>query len=136
MAGKISPQDRQTVMDLLRDSLNEEFGRRGIKVSYPETIDKRLVVFPSGVAEAVRIAREGQLSGLLFLTEIRRWSADSRQFVRVWVDFKMIRIDDGALIWQGEIQRAIPTPSSTHLGQAYTDAVGAVVREIFGVVER
>jgi ABC-type Mn2+/Zn2+ transport system permease subunit len=136
MAGKISPQDRQTVMGLLRDSLNEEFGRRGIKVSYPETIDTRLSSFPSSTENAIRVAREGKLSGLLFLTEIRRWSADSRQFVRVSVDFKMVRIDDGALIWEGRIQRAVPTPSSTHLGQAYTDAIGAVVREVFGIVEK
>jgi ABC-type Mn2+/Zn2+ transport system permease subunit len=130
VAGKISAEERQTVMGLMRESLAEEFGQRGMQVSHPETRDKRLVAFPGSVAESVKIARESQLSGLLFLTEIRRWSAE-RQFVRVWVDFKLVRIEDGTLVWERQVQRAVPTPAAGHLGQAYTDAIKEIMRELF-----
>jgi ABC-type Mn2+/Zn2+ transport system permease subunit len=130
IAGKIAPEERHTVMALLRESLAEELGQRGFGVSQPESRDKRLVSFPSGVPEAIKAARESQLSGVLFLTEIRRWSAE-HQFVRVWVDFKLVRIEDGSLVWAREIQRAVPTLSASHLGQAYTDAIKEIMRELF-----
>jgi hypothetical protein len=70
--------------------------------------------------------------GAVFLGDIRRWEADSRQLVRVWVELKMVRASDGALLWEKRIQRAVPTPSATNSGQSSTDAVKAVVAEIFG----
>ena len=84
-----------------------------------------------GEIPAVRLAREGKLSGLIFVGEISRWEADSRQFVRVVADFKLIRTEDGAVLWERRIQRAVPTPSATNLGQAYTDSVKEVVRDLF-----
>jgi hypothetical protein len=97
----------------------------------PEVSDARYSAFPADYASAVRLAREGKLSGLVFVSEILRWEGEAQKFVRAVVDFKLIRIDDGAVIWQRRIQRAVPTLSATHLGQAYIDAVEAVVRELF-----
>jgi len=47
------------------------------------------------------------------------------------VDFKLIEVDDGTVLWERRVQRAIPTPSATNLGQASADAVRAIVRELF-----
>lgn len=131
MAGKISPESRETVMDLLRESVQNELSQRGFSVSYPEQVDKRVASFPSASEAAASAARQGTLSGMLFLAEILRWNADSKQFVSVLADFKLVRIVDGALLWEKRIQRAVPTPSATNLGQAYADAVEQVVRELF-----
>ena len=35
------------------------------------------------------------------------------------------------VLWERRIQRAVPTPSATNLGQAYTDSVKEVVRDLF-----
>jgi ABC-type Mn2+/Zn2+ transport system permease subunit len=131
MAGKISSDYRQSVMDLLRDDLRRGLEQRGFRVTLPEETDARFPAFPVEPGNAARLAREGKLAGLLFVSEISRWEADSRQFVRVFADFKLIRTDDGAVLWQRRIQRAIPTPSATNLGQAYTDSVKEVVRDLF-----
>jgi hypothetical protein len=77
------------------------------------------------------LAREGKLAGLLFVSEISRWDVVSRQFVRVFADFKMIRTADGTVVWERRIQRAVPTPAATNLGQSYEDSVKEVVRELF-----
>jgi hypothetical protein len=131
MAGKVSSDYRQTVMDLLRDDLRTELERKGFRISLPEEVDGRFTAFPSDDAAAARIAREGKLSGALFASEIRRWEVEAKKFVRVVVDFKLIRIDDGAVLWERRIQRAIPTPSATNVGQASTDAVREIVRDLF-----
>jgi hypothetical protein len=86
---------------------------------------------PSDSAGAARIARDGRLSGVVFASEIFRWEGETQKYVRALVDFKLSRIDDGAVIWQRRVQRAIPTPSATNLGQASTDAIKAIVRELF-----
>jgi ABC-type Mn2+/Zn2+ transport system permease subunit len=131
MAGKISSDYRQSVMDLLRDDLRRELEQKGFRVTLPEQTDPRFPAFPAEPGNAVRLAREGKLSGLIFVSEISRWEADSRQFVRVFADFKLIRTDNGAVLWERRIQRAVPTPSATNLGQAYTDSVKEVVRDLF-----
>jgi ABC-type Mn2+/Zn2+ transport system permease subunit len=131
MAGKISSDYRQSVMDLLREDLRRDLEQRGFRVTLPEQTDARFSVFPVEPGNAVRLAREGKLSGLIFVSEISRWEADSRQFVRVVADFKLIRTDDGSVLWERRIQRAVPTPSATNLGQAYTDSVKEVVRDLF-----
>jgi ABC-type Mn2+/Zn2+ transport system permease subunit len=131
MAGKISSDYRQSVMDLLRDDLRRELEQRGFRIALPEETDPRFPPFPTDTGGAVRLAREGKLSGLIFVSEISRWEADSRQFVRVFADFKLLRTDDGAVLWQRRIQRAVPTPAATNLGQAYTDSVKEVVRDLF-----
>ena len=131
MAGKVSSDYRQSVMDLLRDDLRRELEQKGFRVTLPENTDARFPAFPAEPDHAVRLARDGKLSGLIFVSEISRWEADSRQFVRVFVDFKLIRTDNGAVLWERRIQRAVPTPSATNLGQAYADSVKEVVRELF-----
>src|SRR5262245_28684149 len=131
MAGKISSDYRQSVMDLLREDLRRELEQRGFRVTFPEQTDTRFSAFPVEPASAARLAREGKLSGLIFVSELLRWEADSRQFVRVSADFKLLRTDDGTVLWERRIQRAVPTPSATNLGQAYTDCVKEVVRDLF-----
>ena len=131
MAGKISSDYRQNVMDLVRDNLKTELEQRGFRISLPEEKDSRFAAFPTDASAAVRIAREGNLSGLTFVGEIQRWEIEAQRFVRVLADFKIIRIDDGAVLWARRIQRAIPTPSATNSGQASTDAVKEIVRDLF-----
>ncbi len=132
MAGKLPPENyRQSVMDLLRRDLQAELERRGFHIALPEDKDARFTAFSSDRDNALRVAREGRLSGALFVSEIFRWEGESQKFVRALVDFKLIRIADGALLWSRRIQRAVPTPSATHLGQASSDAVKAIVSELF-----
>jgi hypothetical protein len=133
MAGKVSSDYRQSVMDLLRESLKTELEQRGFRISLPEEKDARFAAFPADTGTAVRVAREGKLSGFAFVGEIRRWEVEAQKFVRVFVDFKLIRIDDGAVLWERRIQRAVPTPSATNLGQASADAVRDIVRELFAL---
>jgi hypothetical protein len=118
-------------MDLLRENLQTELAQKGFQISLPEDKDARFPAFPADGAGAARIAREGKLSGMVFVTEIWRWEGETQKFVRALVDFKLIRIDDGAIVWERHVQRAIPTPSATNLGQASTDAVNAILRDLF-----
>jgi hypothetical protein len=131
MVGKIGPESRQSVMDLLRDNLRQGLEQRGFHISLPEEKDARFPALSSDTAEAARAAREGKLSGLVFVSELWRWETDSRQFVRVLADFKMVSTD-GAVLWERRIQRAVPTPSATNLGQSSMDAVREITRELFG----
>lgn len=131
MAGKISSDYRQSVMDLLRENLKAELEQKGFQISLPEEKDARFAAFPADAGAAVRIARDGKLSGLTFVGEIWRWEVEAQRFVRVIVEFKLIRIDDGAVLWERRIQRAVPTPSATNVGQASTDAVREIVRDLF-----
>jgi ABC-type Mn2+/Zn2+ transport system permease subunit len=132
MVGKISPDSRATVMDVLREELERELARRGFKQSHPEQTDQRLASFPFATEAAVNNARQGKLTGLLFLSDILRWSADSKQFISVVADFKLLRIADGTVLWERRYQRAVPTPSATNLSQASSDAVKIIVRDLFG----
>jgi hypothetical protein len=118
-------------MDVLREDLRTEFEQRGFKVGLPEQVDERFTAFASNSDAAARLAREGKLSGALFVSEIWRWEGETQKFVRAMVDFKLIQIDDGSVLWQRRVQQAIPTPSATNLGQASADAVRTIVRELF-----
>lgn len=131
MAGKASPEARETVMDLLRESLQKQLAQRGFKISMPEQADKRLATFSFSTDAAVNAARQGKLTGALFLADILRWNVDSKQFVSVVADFKLVRIADGAVLWETRYQRAVPTPSATNVGQASADAVREIVRQLF-----
>jgi ABC-type Mn2+/Zn2+ transport system permease subunit len=131
MAGKMSSDYRANVMDLLRQSLQSELSQRGFQIALPEDRDARFTAFSSDRDNALRVARDGKLSGTLFVSEIFRWEGESQKFVRALVDFKLIRIDDGAVLWARRIQRAVPTPSATNLGQASTDAVKEIVSDLF-----
>jgi hypothetical protein len=131
MVGKVSSDYRQNVMNLLRENLKTELAQKGFQISLPEEQDVRFVAFPTDANAAVRTAREGKLSGALFASEIWRWEIESQKFVRVLVDFKLIRLNDGAVLWERRVQGAIPTPSATNAGQASNDAVKAIVRDLF-----
>ena len=131
MAGKTSSDYRQSVMDLLRENLRTELEQRGFRISLPEEADARFSAFSSDSGVAVRLARDGKLSGAVFVSEIWRWEGETQKYVRALVDFKLIRIDDGAVLWQRRVQGAIPTPSATNLGQASTDAVQAILSYLF-----
>ena len=131
MAGKISPEYRENVMDLLRENLRQGLERNSYRVTYPEQSDVRFPPLSADSAAALRLAREGRLTGLVFVSEIRRWETESQKFVRALIDFKLIRIDDGAVLWQRRVQRAVPTPSATNVGQASTDAIREIVRDLF-----
>ena len=87
-------------MDLLRQNLQTELGQKGFQISLPEDKDARFPAFPADSAGAARIAREGKLSGMVFVTEIWRWEGETQKFVRALVDFKLMRIDDGAIVWE------------------------------------
>ena len=130
MSGKFS-SSRQSVMDLLREGLRNGLERKGYSIRLPEETDTRFPAFPLDPAEAVRLGREGKLSDVVLASEVRRWEASSKQFVRVLADFKLMRLEDGAVLWERRVQSAVPTPSATDLGQAYMDAVKTVMGELF-----
>jgi ABC-type Mn2+/Zn2+ transport system permease subunit len=131
ITGKLSPESRPTVMDLLRASLQSELERRKIKVASPEAYDARFGVFSPDPVEAARTARAGNLSGLLLITNVQRWNADGRQLLSARVDFKLLRLDDSSVIWEKTARRVISTTGAAHLGQASADAVQQIMREIF-----
>ena len=131
MAGKLPAEQRQSVMGLLRDDLRKGLEQNGYSVGLPEDVDVRFPPFPADMNGAIRMARDGKLSGLIFVSEIWRWEGESQKFVRVLLDFKLIRIDDGTVLWERRIQRAVPTPSATNLGQASTDAATAIAHDFF-----
>jgi ABC-type Mn2+/Zn2+ transport system permease subunit len=131
MAGKSSSDYRQSVPDLLRDNLRQELERKGYRIRLPEETDARFPALPADAKGVAQLVGDGRVSGLVFVSEIWRWEGEPQKFVRVLADFKIVRIHDGAVLWQRRVQRAVPTPSAHHLGQAYMDAVAAVVHEIF-----
>jgi ABC-type Mn2+/Zn2+ transport system permease subunit len=130
MAGKLSSGYRLTVMDLLRDSLQSELEGRKVKVAFPESHDARLEAFSPDPASAAQTARQGKLSGLLLLTDVQRWSAEGRQLLSTRVDFKLLRISDGSVLWEKRTQRVIST-TGANLNQASADAIKEIMREFF-----
>jgi hypothetical protein len=131
MAGKVSSGYRLTIMDLLRDSLRSELEQRKIKIALPETHDARLQVFSPQPASAAQTAREAKLSGLLLVTAIQRWDAAGRQLLATRVDFKLLRISDGSLVWEKNVRRVISTAGAGHLAQASEDAAREIVYDLF-----
>ena len=104
-------------MDLLRDDLRRELERTGFRITLPEQTDARFPAFPADTSNAVRVAREGKLSGLIFVSEISRWEADSRQFVRVVAHFKLIR--------DGRQHRSLGKTNSAGRSHSQCDESGA-----------
>ncbi len=131
MAGKVSSDYRPTVMDLMRESLKQELVQRQAMVRFPEEAEARLGTLPGESEAAARVAREGKLKGVLLLSEIRRWDAEAPGLVRLSVEFKLVRIADGMLLWQRRVQKAIAAPRAGNLAEVYQDAVKEVLREIF-----
>jgi hypothetical protein len=131
MAGKVSPYQRQNVMSLLRESLRRELAQRKIDARFPEERDARLAVLPFGSEAAARLAREGGLEGHLLLGEVRRWDAEPPGLLRLWLEFKLVRIADGSLLWERRVQKVIAANRSGNLAQVHQDAVNEVIRELF-----
>ena len=131
MAGKIPPDYRPTVMESLRASIKRELEQRKMQVRYPEEYDARLSVLPLRPEAAARVAHEGGLDGSLLLSEIRRWDAEPAGLMLLWVDFKLVRIADGALLWERSVQKVAAASRSGNLAEVHQDAVKEVVRELF-----
>ncbi len=131
IAGKISPDYRPTVMDLLRAAIKHEMEQRKAQARFPEEHDARLSVLPLGHEAAARIAREGGLDGSLLLSEVHRWAADTAGVLRLWVEFKLVRIADGALLWERRIQKVFPGGRSGNPAEIHSDAVREIVKELF-----
>jgi zinc transport system permease protein len=132
MAGKLSPDSRPTVMDLLRGSLQRELQQRQITVSLPEERDVRLQSFPLDGVSAAANARTANLVGWLWLSEIRRWQTDGGSPLRTVVELKLVRIDNGAVPWQRQITKTVPLVGAVRLDELSADAVRAILREVFG----
>jgi ABC-type Mn2+/Zn2+ transport system permease subunit len=132
IAGKISPDYRPTVMDLLRGSMKRELEQRKIVVSFPEERDARLQSFPFEAGSAATNARTANLAGWLLLSDIRRWSTDGRAPLRTWVDMRLVRIDNGTINWERQFQKVVPMVGAARLDEASADAVKEILREMFG----
>ena len=132
MAGKLSPDSRPTVMDLLRGSLQREFQQRQMTVSLPEERDVRLQSLPFDGVSAAANARTANLSGWLWLSEIRRWQTDGRSPLRTVVEMRLVRIDNGAVPWQRQIAKTVPLVGAVRLDEISADAVRAILRDVFG----
>jgi hypothetical protein len=132
LAGRLSPDYRPTVMDVLRGSLRKELEQRRLAVSLPEERDVRLQSFPFDGASATANARSANLSGWLFLSEIRRWHTDGRAPLRATVNFLLVRIDDGVVSWARQINKTVPVVASGRLDDASLDAIKEILRDVFG----
>ena len=131
IAGKISPDYRPTVTDLLRAFIKRELEQRKVQARFPEEHDARLSVLPLGNEAAARIAREGGLDGSLLLSEIRRWEADTAGLLRLWVEFKLVRIADSALLWERRVQKVFPAGRSGNPAEVHGDAIREIAKELF-----
>jgi len=132
IAGKIAPDYRPTVMDLLRGSVKRELEQRRIAVSFPEERDARLQSFPFEAGSAATNARAANLSGWLLLSDIRRWNTDGRAPLSTRVEMRLVRIDNGAISWDKQFQKVVPIVGAARLDEASADAVKEILREMFG----
>ena len=132
MAGKLAPENRPTVMDLLRGLLQRELQQRQVATALPEERDIRLQSFPFDGVSAAANARAANLSGWLWLSEIRRWHSDGRSPLRTVVEMRLVRIDNGAVEWQRQFARTIPLTGAARLDEVSADAVKEILREAFG----
>ena len=87
---------------------------------------------PSMTSSAAANARTANLSGWLWLSEIRRWHTDGRSPLRTSVEMQLVRIDDGAVNWQRQILKTVPVVGAARLDELSADAVKEVLREVFG----
>ena len=130
MAKKVDTGYRPTIMDLLRDEIRNELERRTVKFGFPEQRDDRLGAFPFDAAYAATGARQANISGYLLLSDIRRWDSDPHGPLRSWVEFRLVRIDDGTVAWGRRIQK-VTSSTGARLDQLSFDAVKEIVREVF-----
>ncbi|MBM4259916.1 MAG: metal ABC transporter permease [Deltaproteobacteria bacterium] len=131
-AGKVSPDYRPTVPDILRGTLRKELEQRKVTVSLPEERDMRMQSFPFDASSAAANARSTDLSGWLLLSEIRRWQTDGRSPLRALVEFKLVRIDNGAVAWERQVSKTVPIAGSGRLDEVTTDGVREILRDVLG----
>ena len=131
MAGKVSSDYRLTAMDLVREALKERLERRALAVAYPERSDARLNSLSFNAESAAQHARGAKLSGHLLLAEIRRWDADSPGLLRSSVDFKLVRIETGATMWERRVDKVISSAGG-RIDQVSADGAREIARELFG----
>lgn len=131
LAGKISPDYRPTVMDLLRGSIQRELERKSVSLSLPEERDARLQSLPFEAGSAANHARAAGFSGWLLLTEIRRWHTDGRSPLRSWVEMRLVQIESGVVNWQREIQKTTPFAGAARLDEVSADAIKEILRDVF-----
>jgi hypothetical protein len=131
IAGKVSPDYRPTVMDVLRAAVKREIEQRKAQARFPEEHDARFAVLPLGNEAAARITREGGLEGALLLSEVRRWESDTAGLLRVWVDLKLVRIADGALLWERRVQKVFPGGRTGNPAEMHNDAAREVAKDLF-----
>jgi hypothetical protein len=131
LAGKISPDYRPTVMDLLRGSMQRELERRSVSLSLPEERDARLQSLPFDAGSAANHARAAGFSGWLLLTEIRRWHTDGRSPLRSWIEMRLVEIDSGVVNWQRQVQKTTPFAGAARLDEVSADAVKEILRDVF-----
>jgi hypothetical protein len=116
---------------LLRVAVKREIEQRKTQGRFPEEHDARFSVLPLGNEAAARSARDGGLNGALLLSEIRRWEADTAGLLRVWVEFKLVRITDGALLWERRVQKVFSGGRTGNPAEAHNDAAREVARDLF-----
>ena len=131
IAGKVSPDERPTVMDLLRAALRREAEQRKLPARYPEESDARLKTLPLDPGAAARTARESRLEGAILLAEIGRWESEATGLLRLRVDLKLVRIADGSVAWQRRVQKVVPVSRSGNPAEVHQDAVRELARELF-----
>ena len=131
MAGKVSPEYRPTIPELLRDALRREAERRKVPVRYLEEYDARLKSLPAAPETAARSGREFKMEGNLLLTEIQRWETEATGLMRARVEFKLVRIADGALLSERRVQKVTPVSRSGNPAEAQQDAVDQIAKELF-----
>lgn len=131
MSGKITPDYRPTVPDALRASLKQELERRAVQVRFPDDHDARLSALPLEPEAAARIGRGRNLEGVILLSEIRRWEVEAPGLMRLWVEFQLVRITDGALLWKRSVQRVLSAHRSGNPAEIFHDALREVTRELF-----
>lgn len=131
MAGKVAPDYRPTLPDALRASIQRELERRALQIRFPEDHDARLSVLPFEPEAAARIARSRNLEGVVLLSEIRRWAIEAPGLMRLRLEFQLVRIADGALLWQRSVRRVLPAHRSGNPAETVQDALREVTRELF-----
>ncbi|MGZ8497210.1 MAG: hypothetical protein ACXWXL_02260 [Candidatus Binatia bacterium] len=87
---------------------------------------------PFDGASAAAHARTANLSGWLWLSEIRRWHTDGRSPLRAVVEMRVVRIDNGTVAWQRQFAQTLPFTGAARLDEISADAVKEILRETFG----
>ena len=111
MAGKVSPDyrpDSDGSAARIRAARNP--AAQGT-VRFPEERDGRLQSCRSATKRRARNRAQGGLAAAFLLSEIRRWHTDAAVCSRLWVEFKLVRIEDGAVSGSGRSSKQCRSPA-------------------------